>query len=51
MQQKANPIAGHVQGGAAAEAQRIVRSALRRLEVLNDPQGIYAIMPVSIEIR
>jgi len=48
LERTANPVAGR---GPAADLRRFLSGSLRRLEMLNDPNGIYAIMPVSIEIN
>jgi protease-4 len=48
LDRSADPLAGR---GPAADLRRLIAGGVRRLENLNDPAGVYAIMPVSIEIR
>ncbi len=48
LERTANPVASR---GPAAELRRLVGAGLRNLEALNDPTGVYAIMPVSVEIH
>ncbi len=43
-----NPAAAR---GPGAEVLRLLREGVRRLETLNDPNGVYALMPHRISIR
>ncbi|MGH8017782.1 MAG: signal peptide peptidase SppA [Opitutaceae bacterium] len=48
LENTANPVASR---GPAAGLRNLIVTGLRRLEALNDPTGVYAIMPVSVEIH
>jgi len=48
LEDKANPLASR---GPAGELRRYLENAAGRLELLNDPQNVYALMPQIIELN
>jgi protease-4 len=48
---RVGPASGMGSGGIAGEVERRIQSELAQLRAFNDPQGLYALMPIDLAIK